>query len=506
MPETDPDRLDLGAIHASEGFFLLRSVEQRPFDGAAANGARTWRFCSTFRASPRSLREAVLELIRSARRKVFVTSFVLGDDEVADALVATANRLPGGVYVISELAEHRLRDGLARLPVGGSADLSQRVAEQRRRLAFLVGRGVPVRGHEHCHAGFVVVDDDTALLGTANLDTDAFTRLGEVGVVTSDAAEVGRLARLFARMWLSGCTQRLPEAADTAVPHDGVPVDFPVPVATVDTRPAVLWTDAEQRGVLDSVHDVVRRAERHLLLASARLGGMLGRPDLLVNPLAEAIARGVRVEMLVRAGNDGERHRRDAGLLRELGVHLVADDLNHANAAIADDRHGVLFSAPFDADRGLDAGGGIEVAARLDGTDALPGLAGYLRHALDTATREYVHRPTARRLNEELGASWQHRWPLPGEITVRADPRVWHRLVDESRPEPVLWTRPPGRPVELCLGRTRIALRQQRNTEYHVVELDRAGGTPGEELDRWWRTPDADGERGYCPAVLRRAS
>jgi hypothetical protein len=506
MPEVDRDRLDLGAVRTDEGFFLLRPAQQRPFTAAPANGERTWRFCGTFRGSPRSLREAVLELIRSARRKVFVTSFVLGDDEIVDALVATADRLPGGVYVISELTDPALGRGLAGLAADGDATgTGQRVAEQRRRLSFLTGHGVLVRGHEHCHASFVVVDDETAWLGTAYLDTDAFTRLGEVGVVTADAAEAGRLARFFARMWRSGCHLRLPEEPGAAaVPREGGPVDFSVPVATVDTRPAVLWTDAGHRGVLDAAHDVVRRAERSLLLASFSLNGMLGRPDLLVNPLAEAIARGVRVEMLVRARNDCERHRRDAGLLRELGVRIVADDLNHANATVADDRHGMLFTAPFDTDRGLDAGGGVEVGARLDGTGALAGLAGYLRHAIDTATRDYAHRPTARRLDSDLAASWQHRWPLPTEITVHAEPRLWFRLADSAR-EPALWTRPPGGPLELRLGHARLALRERGESGYDLVELEPAARTAREELAHWWQGLTADGERGYCPAVLRRA-
>jgi hypothetical protein len=58
--------------------------------------------------------------------------------------------------------------------------------------------------------------------------------------------------------------------------------------------------------------------------------------------VAAAIARGVRVRMFVRAMNDRDRHRRQAGLLPDLGVELVADDLNHAKAAVADGERGLL--------------------------------------------------------------------------------------------------------------------------------------------------------------------
>jgi PLD-like domain len=450
----------------------------------------------------------VLELVRSARSKVFVTSRVLGDDELAEALAATAGRLTGGVYVITELDRHGPVTGMAR-PANGAdsanssdGEVEPRVEVAGRRLVALAGRGVRVRGHRDCHARFVVVDDAVAWVGTANLASEAFDHVGEVGVVTTDDTEVGRLARLFARMWLAGCDRELPGArgGGFAEPREPAPVSFRVPVAAEAQAPAVVWSDGETGGVLGSIHDVIGRAERRLLLASFSLNGMLGRPDLLINPLLDAIGRGVEVEMLVRAMNERDRHRRDAGLLTDLGVRIVADEANHAKAAVADDRHGVLFTPDFDAEGGLDAGNGLELAARLDGTPALPALARYLRHALDNATRHYLPKPTSRQLHDDLGTRWQHRWPLSFEIAVAAEARVWRQLRAEAR-EPVLWTRQPGQHVELLAGDSRLRLRPSGGAVYHLEELPAPETPARERLARWWRTPP-DGECGYCPAVL----
>src|SRR5262249_37561194 len=113
MPDT-PESIDLGAIPSNEGFFLLRDHPEKPFPPSpTANTA--WRFCSTFRDSVPSLRDAVLDLIRNTQRKIFITSFILGDDELIEALAAAARRLTGGVYVISGLNEQSLRKGLAEL-------------------------------------------------------------------------------------------------------------------------------------------------------------------------------------------------------------------------------------------------------------------------------------------------------------------------------------------------------------------------------------------------------
>ncbi len=204
MPDT-PSAIDLGAGRCEDGFFLLRDHVPRPFLPGTGNGSG-WRFCATFRDSPTSLRDAVLDLIRNARRKVFVTSFILGDDELIEALAATARRLTGGVYVISELSERSLSRGLSQLADrterGQSVD--QKVEAEKKRFMSLVRQGVAVRGHENCHAKFVVVDDQVAWVGSANLETRAFTVVGEAGVVLDDRRSVATLARLFGRMWMVG--------------------------------------------------------------------------------------------------------------------------------------------------------------------------------------------------------------------------------------------------------------------------------------------------------------
>jgi cardiolipin synthase A/B len=505
----DALRLDLGAIHASEGFFLSRTSAQEPFPASPDTDAATWRFCSTFRnSSAQTLRNAILDLIASARQKIFVTSFILGDDELIEALCDAANRLTGGVYVIVELSEQSLRKGLAVLAdKEEKGQVNRKVEAEKKRFVSLTSRGVAVRGHENCHAKFVV-DDKVGWLGSANLETRAFTKVGEVGVVTDDPAEVNRLARLFARMWLQGSRYELPSTArgyNVEDRRDPVPARFAVPHPPLTLRPSVLWTSNTGQGLLESIHDIIGQAQRRLVLASWSLNGMADRPDLLINPLAKAISRGVQVEMFVRAMNERERHRRDAGLLHQVGVRIVADDLNHAKAVIADDQQGALFSANFDAEHGLDAGSGIEVGARLDGTPALDELARYLRHAMDNATRLYVHAPTSRELHDTLAEDWQQPWPLPAELTVHANPGTWKQLATQ-KDEPVLWSQQRSDAIELLTSHGRLLLQVRAHGECQLAQLPSAEKQACEKLALWWRQRSAEAAHGYCPAVLELAS
>jgi hypothetical protein len=86
--------------------------------------------------------------------------------------------------------------------------------------------------------------------------------------------------------------------------------------------------------------------------------------------------------------NNMGAHRTDAAVLADLGVRIDADQLNHAKGVIADDAHGALFSANFDAAHGLLDG--VEAGVRLDGQPALAEAGRFFRHAMEHADLEYA--------------------------------------------------------------------------------------------------------------------
>jgi phosphatidylserine/phosphatidylglycerophosphate/cardiolipin synthase-like enzyme len=482
-----PAHIDLGAIACDTGFFLPRDAAQAPFEEIPSSGP--WQFCSTFRGSPTTLRDGVLELVRAARHKIFVTSFILGDQALAAELISAAERLTGGVYVISELSEASLRRGLARLEEihERGEKITEKVEVEKKRFMSLTRNGVAVRGHENCHAKFMVVDDVMAWVGSANLETRAFTEGGEVGVIISDPVEVDRLARLFARMWLAGSRYHLPAADDYSVQNREGTCTVAVP-RPPGRAPSLIWTDENDKSLLTAVQKVIGAARQELLLASYSLDGMKGRPDLLFHPVAKAVARGVEVTMLVRALNKRDRHRRDAAELHDLGVRLLADRYNHAKAAVADNgATGALFSANFDAEHGLDPGSGLEIGARLDGTAALADLTRYLRHALANADHEFVRRPLQRQVNDAKVFGASRAWPLPSEIRVRAAPEDWSALAREAAQGPALWTR-ENNTIDLIVGQRAWPLSQTCNDQIR--------------LGSQHLPTTANKSPGYCSAVL----
>lgn len=517
------NRLDLAGLKMAEGFFLIRdpAVAAAPFQPREPTREQTaspYRHVFTYKSSPQTIREAALEVIDSAREKVFLASFLIGDKDLLDALYRAVDRLRGGVYVISALDEKSLRAGLAETGLDDDPDAADQRAHHRR-FEDMTGRGIAVRGHENFHAKFIVADDRRALVSSANLVTRAFDTTGENGVMLTDPREADRLGRYFARLWAS-CTYEMPPSrAHTVQRRDATPAACQVPVPPIGDGHNLIWTYPGEHLILDTVRDVIRRTRHHLLLATFGLTGLTENAHLLIDPLHEIMGpvdeatgrRDPEVSLLVRSRNNMAGHRRDAGTLAELGVTIYADQLNHAKGVIADEAHGALFSANFDAQHGLDSG--AEVGVRLDGTPALGEAIRYFRHAVAHSDQVFDPAPTQQALDRRLAARWRQAWPLEPRLRVRAEDACWRRLVHPVVP-PVLYVQFPDGHVDLLAGTSSFRLSYP---DEHGVRALSAGDSPdrpaAQLLQNWltYRGPASSrGEkpiaRGFCPAVIERVT
>lgn len=504
-----PDQLDLGALVVDEGYFLLGSAQSAPFVAEPDTDAE-YRHRFTYRGSDTSIKQAAIDLIRGAQRKVFLASFRIGDRDLLDALFAAVDRLHGGVYVITSWTEDRLRKDLSSLEDVDEID----VQAQKKRFDELTRRGIALRGHEACHAKFLVVDDTVALVSSANLETSALedtprkNATGESGVLIAEPAESGRLARFFTRLWYSGCTWAALPGAEYAL-HERRPTPSPVPATPLTDGPGVIWThgnaEDSERGILAALHDVIGRARREVLLATFSLVGIREHPELLLDPVRRAIAdRGVRVRLLVRARNNIAAHRADATALADLGVTIHGDSDTHAKGVIADGRYGALFSANLDAAHGLFDG--VEVGVRLDGRPALTEAHRYFQHAMAHADLTFAMRPTQRELDRALGARWRRRWPFGELISVSCAVSEWQALAAASAVGPVLWEDDADR-IRLHVGDATATLRPVAQARFRLT-TQRGGIDAATRLRGWFNDQHKPGDtrpkRGFCPAVLQR--
>jgi phosphatidylserine/phosphatidylglycerophosphate/cardiolipin synthase-like enzyme len=361
-------------------------TETGPYRPRAGNEGRTpfapqrgalddYRHTFTYGGGGSTIRGDLIELVEGARNKVFVAAWLIGDEAFVEALLRCADRLRGGVYLIAALNDRDLARALREADLEGDQG---ELMIRRKRFEDLTARGIAVRTIEGCHAKFVVADDRTALISSANFDPNALDRNCENGVVVTDPLQVERAARLFARLW-GGCQKQMPFSGDAVladVKEIGAPVTLPDPDPAAN---GLIWTWNQEQHIRRTIKDVVDSAQQELLLATWSLTGMTGQPGLLIGPLRAAIARGVEVRMLLR-NRPGADHLSDARALQDLGVRLFPCSRNHAKGVIADRERGALFSANFDAAHGLTSG--IELGVRLDGTPALQEALRFFEHAI----------------------------------------------------------------------------------------------------------------------------
>ncbi len=512
------DLLDLGALVYSDGFFLTRQARRPPvFRGSGADARSRYRHVFTSQGSGSTAKEMALEIVRSARRKVFIASYLLGEADLLDAIFATAQRLRGGVYVISELSERSMRQHLAELEDAPDPDAAVRA--HKKNFAELTRHAVAVRGRPDCHAKFITADDRIALVSSANLDTRGLSITGENGVVITDADQVERLARFFTRLWDS-CSYEMPAGSDHYSVRERAPQPSrcQVPVPEIAARAGIIWTWAGQPLILRHVIDIIGRARKNLLLATFSLNDLTANRELLLKPLEAATAgRAVQVSLLCRGRNNVPSHRRDAAALHDLGVQIHADSLNHAKAVIADDQYGALFSANLDARHGLLDG--VETGVRLDSQPALDEAVRFFSHSIEHADLQYARNPTGRQMDHRLAARWRTPWSHETRIKVTTEPETWQQFRAAASTAPVLYSQEPHGSIRIhAAGRQWLLSAPSgtsaRNLAPAATEPSRTGQkTPAEAadlLDHWLSSSRSGNQigvtRGICPAVLEFSS
>ena len=503
------DPLDISALPVDGCFFLRRKMSPPADFSGTSPGA--YKHVYTYWGSARTIRSELKAMISGARRKIFIASFLLGDAELLDALAAAANRLMGGVYVITQLDERRLVQGLRELadsddPGEEHGGIRAAVQTQKKRFDQMTRNGIYVRGHLNCHAKFILADDETALVTSANLMTSALDFTGENGVVITDPTQVRRLARLFARLWHNGCEYEARPGQEYRLSKLKQAGSWTAEVsAPVGNRSAeVIWTDGTEHYILATIQDIISNAESELLLASFGLTGLRDHHELLLDPIRSAVTRGVRVKLLLRPRRNLPRHLAEATELAKSGVEIYGDQRTHVKAAVADERHGALFSANFDFEHGLTSG--VEAGCRLDSTPALNDTTRYLRHAIDQANLIYAVRPTHRDLDERLDTDGRVPWPLGRRLDVVAAREEQIALAEAAAQWPVLFTIRSADELELHAGSRRWRLARRDQDRYELSRsTSESGSDSASMLTRWLAAPSAGSRRGICATLIEWA-
>lgn len=292
---------------------------------------------------------AVIALLQQAREKVVMSSFLLADKGIEDALLATAMR---GVRVYALLASE------ARLGKEESeGEFDKKVLELHKAMLTRLGGYVLLRSAPHFHAKVVLVDPESrpaGILLTANLTSEALERNEELAIVLSkeEVAEATSFAKWA--MWESAEHELLdPKDRFKAVKPLGK-------VAHPGPSSALVATTSKTTSARDEALRLINGARSTIVVSSF---GWDTDHDV-VRRLAARAREGVNVTILARV--------RPASMpallvLAEAGAKVLGFKWLHAKAIWTDADQALVMSANLQAD-GLDHG--FELGVRLTGARA----------------------------------------------------------------------------------------------------------------------------------------
>jgi cardiolipin synthase len=297
----------------------------------------------------RAMANAVVALLGQAVQKAVVSSFLLADAAIEEAMLQAATR---GVRVYVLLASE------ARLGAEqGDGEFDKLVLAQHGDMLKKLGGHVLFRSAPHFHAKVVVVDPDTrpaGMLLTANLTKEALQRNEELGIVLETSEVVELTGYLGWAMWESAEHELLDPGdrfksakALGKVPHP---------------RPgkAIVATTAHWHGMREELLRLVDGARARIVVSSF---GWDEEHDVVQRLCARARA-GIEVTVLARL--------RPASMpallaLAESGATVLAFKWLHAKAIWTDQGDALVMSANLQR-HGLDQG--FELGVRLNGARA----------------------------------------------------------------------------------------------------------------------------------------
>jgi len=321
---------------------------------------KDYSFISTTRKKHKIL-ETIISMIDSAKKTIFLASFILENKEVEDALMRAVERLDGNVYVITVLETtvfKKMRD-----VEGDEIDEN----EAHKRFEELAKSGVYIRQHPSCHAKFLVVDKEEALLTSANIRDTSLKQNLEIGMRTKDSKTVDSLSSLFQHLWVHQTDRHYtPTNKPTlsSIPWRYRNKDVPAPLGDMT------WTENKNHHLLRELIERINEAKEtiHILTYNFRELDK-GETKQLLDAMEEALKRGVDIDVVTHVSEKmlGKKTY-ESGLFSKLSkfdghIELHGHPTVHAKYMVVDKKVTVLFTGNFDGRHGLT--NGIDVGTTI---------------------------------------------------------------------------------------------------------------------------------------------
>ena len=378
--------------------------------------------------------DAMVEMISSAKRHVFLFNWMLQYPEIEKTLASAANRLNGRVHVLTTLETS----------IHSRYSDDEESMNNLSRLQELAGKGVYIRLHPEAHAKFLIIDDEL-LVTSANIRDTSLEKNIETGIRVSDSKTVKSFHSFFSYLWLHEANQHIrPSKNDPRLGNPWHQAEKPdSPRATANA----IWTLENRRmSLVKAIINKIKSAKKTLRISTYALSNAeSGIGKQVVDELVNASQKGVEITILYHATDKAigrpPRESEREGFLRLMrckGVSMRGHPNLHAKHVIADNNSGLLFTANLDGNHGLDTG--IEVGIRLS-KEASQHLSEWHDILFESFPLELVVSPTVSELFKRKGTKLVQLPDLIMVSRIKQFDKIKNLLSDISQNSSVLCKR-----------------------------------------------------------------
>ena len=353
--------------------------------------------------SNQNLTDQIMKVIMSAKKYIKLSSFLMQDKRVVDALKKVSTSGQAAVFVISnqinrEDEEYRFTDTGGKNK--GSENGKPGINLHQYFLQGLFYNGIHVRLLKELHAKFIIADGEQGLLMSANISPNSLTKNVESGISLT-GEQLHDLERVFDIMYThADIVQFIGEGNRDIVKKVNRKIiadDLKCLTGDIKMTAAQHYSASAQYDdsnfseinvttLYETIIDIINEARESVYIVSWVFKDPHRKLKKFQKAVLNAIERGVNIYLFYNH-NMPEHNERNQDkyitYLRENGCYVFSDNINHSKCILNESR-GFLFTANIDGGTGLLEG--FEVGAIMDEEQYTEALA-HVNSLINTSTK-----------------------------------------------------------------------------------------------------------------------
>ena len=320
----------------------------------------------------RQLTESILEMIRTAKSYIKISSFVMEDQMVVDELRSVAYSGKVAVFVISNRNKREDEEYISTKEKKDVVD-AEGIHAHRMFLQRMYYSGVHVRLLDNLHAKFIIADGQKGVLMSANIASNSLNKNVETGI-SVEGDDLKSLELVFDTMYnyadivqfVQSDRSDVVKMSVKKLPNqifEGIKGNIRL---TAISRNQTNLSECKQTSIYDSIIKIIDESESFVYIVAWVFKDKRGVLSKLKYAIDRAAKRGVKVALLYNDKGNAANKEIQQKYIYEMG-RMGCDAysvMNNHSKCVLSEKSGMLFTANIDGNNGLLEG--FEVGCLLD--------------------------------------------------------------------------------------------------------------------------------------------